>query len=140
MPLAAYTAIFFTVVLLVTTAYFLMGGLPLLVLQHDTPLDQRFIQRFFEVYYRAALFAAAGATLSFALWGRWPFALGAAGIAAVAAVLRRRILPAMADIGARIQARDAAAVARFRRAHALALFANVAQLVVLVWGVTQLSL
>ena len=32
-----YGALFFTVVLLVIIAYFLMGGLPLLVLKHDVP-------------------------------------------------------------------------------------------------------
>lgn len=52
MTAAGVAALFFTVVLLVTTAYFLMGGLPLLVLQHDTPLDGRFIRRFFDIYYK----------------------------------------------------------------------------------------
>ena len=33
MASAIYAALFFTVVLFVTTAYFLMGGLPLLILQ-----------------------------------------------------------------------------------------------------------
>ena len=33
-----YGALFFTVVLLVIIAYFLTGGLPLLVLKHDVPL------------------------------------------------------------------------------------------------------
>ena len=35
-------ALFFTVVLLVMTTYFIMGSIPLLVLKHDTPLDARF--------------------------------------------------------------------------------------------------
>ena len=33
-----FAALGFTVALLVTTAYFLMGGLPLLILKHDTPV------------------------------------------------------------------------------------------------------
>jgi hypothetical protein len=37
-----HTALFFTVVLRVSSAYFLMGGLPLLMLKHDTPVDARF--------------------------------------------------------------------------------------------------
>lgn len=135
-----YAALFFTVVLLVTTAYFLMGGLPLLILSHDTPVDQKFIQRFFEIYYKAALFAAAGATLSYALWGRIFFALGTAAIAALALALRRRVIPAMAHIAAQIQAEDKQAVATFRRVHVTALLINLAQLVALVWGVTRISL
>ena len=47
--LSTYIALFFTVVLLVTTAYFIMGGIPLLILAHDTPLDGRFVRRFFEI-------------------------------------------------------------------------------------------
>ena len=55
---ALYASFFFTVALLVTTAYFLMGGLPLLTLKHDTPLDARFVRGFFNVYYRAAFWAS----------------------------------------------------------------------------------
>ena len=47
-------ALFFTVALLVIIAYFLMGGLPLLVLKHDVPLDARFIRTFFNAYYAAS--------------------------------------------------------------------------------------
>ncbi len=47
MSIALYPALVFTVALLVTTAYFLLGGLPLLVLDHDKPLDARFIRGFF---------------------------------------------------------------------------------------------
>ena len=57
---ALYASFFFTVALLVTTAYFLMGGLPLLTLKHDTPLDARFVRGFFDVYYRAAFWASLG--------------------------------------------------------------------------------
>lgn len=135
-----YAALFFTVVLLVTTAYFIMGGLPLLILNHDTPVDQRFIQRFFEIYYQAALFAAGGATLSYALWGRLAFAGGTALVAAAALWSRRRVIPAMAHLAAQIQAQDTQAVATFRKVHATALVINLLQLVALVWGVTQLRL
>lgn len=71
---ALFPAFFFTVALLVTTAYFLMGGLPLLVLQHDTPVDARFIRGFFNLYYRAVLVTAVGAAASYAWlgWAGWP--------------------------------------------------------------------
>jgi hypothetical protein len=139
MPAAVYPAFFFTVALLFTTAYFLLGGLPLLILKHDVPLDARFIRAFFNVYYKAAFWTAAGAFISFALWGRFGFAAGAAGLAVVVTLLRRSLLPAMQELGARIEANDAEAIRHFRRVHATALLVNVAQLVVLVWGTLQLS-
>lgn len=139
MSFAIYPAFFFTVALLATTAYFLLGGLPLLVLDHDVPLDARFIRSFFNVYYKAAFWTAAGACASYALWGRFGFALGAAALAAMALVLERRLLVAMEQIGLQIAANDGTAIPRFRRVHATALLANLGQLAVLVWGTLQLS-
>ena len=92
MSSALYASFFFTVALLVTTAYFLMGGLPLLTLKHDTPLDARFVRGFFNVYYRAAFWASLGAFVSYALWGRYPFALGVAANACVVSLLRKHLL------------------------------------------------
>lgn len=140
MSSAMYGAIFFTVVLIGTTAYFLMGGLPLLILKHDIALDASFVCGFFNVYYRVAFWAALGACVSYALWERPAFAAGAAGIAVVVTLLRRRLLPAMQQLGTRIEASDSAAVQRFRRAHVAALLVNFAQLVVLIWGLLQLSM
>jgi len=139
MPSAIYPAFIFTVVLLFTTAYFLLGGLPLLILKHDVPLDARFIRAFFNIYYRAAFWAAVGACVSYALWGRFSFALGAAALAALATMLRKRLLPAMEQLGARIEASDDHAIRHFRRVHGAALLINLGQLVVLVWGTLQLS-
>lgn len=140
MVLSGIAALCCTVALLVTTAYFLMGGLPLLILAHDTPVDQRFIRRFFDIYYQGALITATGAALSYLAWGRLAFAAGTAVIAALAIAMRRRLLPLMSQLSERIQARDLPAVAAFRRAHGAALLLNLLQLVALVWGVTQLSL
>lgn len=39
MSIALAAALFFRVALLVATAYFIMGSIPLLVLKHDMPLD-----------------------------------------------------------------------------------------------------
>lgn len=137
---AGYAALFFTVALLVTTAYFLMGGLPLLILRHDTPLDARFIRGFFNIYYRAAFLAATGAAVSYALWGRTPFAMGAAIVVVVIAALRKNLIPAMERLGARIQSSDPRAIESFRKVHSAALLVNLTQLVVLVWGITKISL
>lgn len=139
MPSAVYAAFFFTVALLVTTAYFLMGGLPLLVLKHDVPLDARFVRGFFRVYYQAAFWTALGACVSYALWGRPAFAAGAAALAALALLLGRHLLGAMQRLGEQIEASDAATVRRFRRLHLATLGLNLAQLVLLVWGLIQLS-
>jgi hypothetical protein len=140
MAFAIYPALFFTVALLVTTAYFLMGGLPLLVLDHDTALDARFVRGFFNACYRAAMVTAGGAALSYALWGRFAFAVGALALVALAVLLRRQLLAAMARLGERIQAADAAAIRAFQRVHGMALAANAVQLVLVVWGITRLSL
>lgn len=139
MPFAIYPAFVFTVVLLVTTAYFLLGGLPLLMLAHDEAMDARFVRGFFNVYYKAAFWAAAGACLSYLLWGRLAFAAGAALIAFGVTALRRRLLPTMERLGSAIAAADSAAIQRFRRVHGLALAINTGQLVLLVWGTLQLS-
>jgi len=123
----------------VTTAYFLMGGLPLLVLDHETALDARFIQGFFNLYYKAAFLAAVGAALSFAGLGRPSFAIGATGLAASVVLLRRRLIPVMAELGAQIQSSTPQAVRRFRQVHGLALLVNLLQLVLLVWALTKFS-
>ena len=140
MTLPTAASMFFTVALLVTTAYFLMGGLPLLILAHDTPVDARFIRSFFNVYYKAASLTAGGACLSHALSGRLGFALGAAAIVAITVSLRGRLIPAMAQLGERIQTAEPAAISGFRRVHSTALLINLAQLVALVWSVTKFSL
>lgn len=134
-----YLSLFFTVVLLVTTAYFIMGGIPLLILAHDTPLDGRFVRRFFEIYYSAALVGAIGATLSYAFWGRVFFSLGSGLIAAAVLILRRIIISTMNRLSSSIQAADPGAIARFRKVHAAALLINSVQLLVIVWGVLQIS-
>ena len=138
--LSIYAALFFTVALLVTTTYFILGGLPLLVLDHSTPLDGRFIRRFFEVYCTSAQVAAVGASVSYAFSGYFGFTLGTAAIALVVTGFRRTILPGMEKFAARIAHNEARAVRSFRLTHSAALMINLMQLVVLAWGVLQLSL
>jgi len=136
---ALYASFFFTVALLVTTAYFLMGGLPLLTLKHDTPLDARFVRGFFNVYYRAAFWASLGAFVSYALWGRYPFAIGVAVNACIVSLLRKHLLQAMQQLGAQIEASSDGAIHHFRRVHSAALCVNLVQLVAIVWGLLWLS-
>jgi hypothetical protein len=121
-----------TVALLVTTAYFIMGSVPLLVLKHDTPIDARFVRAFFNVYYRAAFVSAGVTAASFALAGHEAVAAGAAALALIAVGLRRRILPKMDSLGTQIQSADVEAIPGFRRLHVIAILVNIAQLVAIV--------
>ena len=135
-----YAALFFTVALLVTTTYFILGGLPLLILDHSTPVDGRFVRRFFEVYCTAAQVAAIGACISYALAGFFPFMAGTAAIALVVSGFKKTIIPGLQRFADRIQDSDFKAIRAFRLTHATALLINLIQLVVLVWGVLRLPL
>lgn len=59
--------------------------------------------------------------------------------AAAVTLLRRHMLRAMEHLGAQIAAQDARAIAEFRRLHASALLVNLLQVVLIVWGILQLS-
>ena len=139
MTVAVYGAFLFTVALLVATAYFLMGGLPLLILKHDVSLDARFIRGFFNLYYRLAVAFSLLACLSYAAWGKPVFATGAAAIAAMSWALRKVLLRIMEQLGSQIEMGDIAAIARFRRVHGLALLINLVQLVVVVGSMVKLT-
>lgn len=139
MPAAMFAALGFTVALLVTTAYFIMGSIPLLVLKHDTPLDARFVRGFFNLYYVAAFATATATALSLALAGRLGLAAGAAALAVVAVVLRSQVIPKMDALGEQIQSNYMDAIPGFRRAHITAILINIAQLVVIVWSLIAWS-
>jgi len=139
MSAALIAALFFTVALLVVTAYFIMGSVPLLILKHDTPMDSRFVRGFFNTYYRMATFTAGATAVSYAFAGRPAFAVGAAGLASLAVLLRRQIIPKMDALGARIQTEGTDSIPGFRRTHVTAILINVAQLVIIVWSLTTLS-
>lgn len=140
MSAALIAAILFTVALLVITAYFLMGSVPLLILKHDTPLDSHFVRGFFNTYYRAAMFAASATAVSYAFAGRLALAAGAAGLALLATLLRRKVIPRMDSLRSRIEASETSSIAEFRRIHVAAILINLAQLVLIVWSLTTLSL
>ena len=121
-------ALFFTVALLAVTGYFLFGSIPLLILKHDNPIDARFIRTFYITYFRLALVAAVGTSLSYAMAGRPGFALAAAGVAVLTLLLRARLIPRMDQLGIQIQGQDALAIPEFRRIHKSAILINTAQL------------
>jgi hypothetical protein len=140
MSAALIAALFFTVALLVTHGYFLLGSLPLLVLEHDIPMDARFVRGFLDTYYLAAMVTAGATALSCAFAGMPVFSAGAAALALVAFVLRRTVVPGMESLGARIQARETSAITSFRRLHLMAIAANLAQIVLVVWGLIAFSM
>jgi hypothetical protein len=134
MSAAMIAALFFTVALLVTTLYFILGSIPLLVLKHDTPLDARFVRGFFNLYYRAAVVTASATSISYAFAARPALATGAAALALLAVALRKKIIPKMEALGAQIQTNGMEAIPGFRRTHITAIAINVVQLVVIVWS------
>jgi hypothetical protein len=136
MSAAMIAALFFTVALLVTTAYFIMGSIPLLVLKHDTPRDARFVRGFFNIYYVMAVVTASATAISYAFAGRQALAAGAAALALLAIVLRKKIIPKMDALGAQIQSDAMEAVRGFRRTHVTAIAVNVVQLVAIVGSLT----
>jgi hypothetical protein len=140
MPAAMVSALCFTVALFMTTAYFLMGSVPLLILKHDTHIDSRFIRGFYNTYYLAAMFTAAGTSLSYAFAGRSGFAIGAAALAILAAALRAKVLGNMDLLRAQIQADHASAISGFRKTHLTAILINLIQMIIIVWSLTTLSL
>ncbi len=139
MSAALFAALFFTAALLVTTAYFIMGSIPLLVLKHDTPLDARFVRGFFNLYYRAAFVTAAATAVSYVFAGRPGIAAGAAGLALMALALRKKVIPKMDALGAQIQSNYMEAIPGFRKTHLTAIAINIAQLVAIVWSLIALS-
>ena len=136
MSAAMIAALFFTVALLVTTGYFILGSIPLLVLKHDTPLDARFVRAFFNIYYVAAVVTASATAISYAFAGRPGLAAGAAALALIAIVLRKKIIPKMDALGTQIQSNAMDAIPGFRRTHVTAIAINIGQLVVIVWSLT----
>ena len=139
MSIAIYPALVFTVALLVTTAYFLLGGLPLLVLDHDTAVDAKFVRSFFNIYYKVTFITAVGAALSFAALGRPSFAIGAGALAWTSTLLRDRLIPKMDQLGAAIQTDGLPAIGSFRQIHCIALLINLFQLALLVWALLKFS-
>ncbi len=139
MSAAMIAALFFTVALLVTTAYFIMGSIPLLVLRHDTPLDAGFVRGFFNIYYVATLITATATSISYAFAGRPALATGAAALALMAVILRKKVIPTMDSLGAQIQSSGMDAIPGFRKTHLTAILINIVQFAAIVWSLSALS-
>ena len=122
-------ALFFTVVLLAVTTYFLLGSIPLLILKHDNPMDARFIRSFYITYFRLALLAALAAAISFAFAGKPLLSMGAGGMALLTLWMRQHLITQMDYFGAQIRADALVAIPAFRKMHKSAILINATQLV-----------
>jgi len=122
------TAMFFTVLLLISMGFFMMGSLPLLVLKHDTPLDARFIRGLFDVYYKALMIIALLGATCYVLAGRPTMALvvGCVGLLGVAG--RQWFITRMDNLRENMTADDRVSIRGFRRLHIAGMLLNVALL------------
>lgn len=124
------------VAVLFSMTLFMMSSLPLLILKHDTPMDGRFIQAVFNLYYQAVMLTSVVAACSYALIGQPLVGVGLSLVAALAFGLRRWVTARMEFLRARIEAGEAAAIRKFRQLHGAGMAVNVAQLVSIVWSMT----
>jgi hypothetical protein len=136
---ALSAALVCTVALLGVTIYFILGSIPLLILEHDTPKDGQFVRGFFNLYYRAAILTASATALSYVFAGRPIQAIIAAALALLAFVLRRRLIPAMDLLRVEIDLGVTSAITAFRRIHMKAIGINLVQLVLLIASLVNLS-
>jgi hypothetical protein len=128
-----------TIALLLPTVFFMFASPPLLVLKHDTPQDARVIRTLFHIYYTLVVIVAGLGALGQALVGRTAHALAMAGVAVFVLGLRRWIIPRMDVLRGTIPQGDASAVSRFRQLHMAGIVLNMAQLVVVVWGIAPMA-
>lgn len=129
-----FAALICTIPLLFCMGYFLMGSLPLLILNHDTTLDAHFIRGFFRIYYLAVKGTSAFAAAAYVHAGNLVYAAGLAAITLLALILRKFVLPHMHALKTRIENADTVAIAEFRRMHITGMAVNLAQLAALIWG------
>jgi hypothetical protein len=108
--------------------YFLVGGLPLLILKHGDPHDWRLVRGFFDVHYIALMCIAAFGTLSAAFSGRWLLAVAFAVITLVGFTARRVIVSHMDHLRDPLSAADDSAISQFRRLHVTGIGLGVALL------------
>lgn len=128
-----------TVALLLPMVFFMFASPPLLILKHDTPQDARVIRTLFHIYYTLVVLVASVGAMGQAWVGRTTHALAMAGVAAFVFGLRRWIIPRMDALRVTIPQGDAAAVSRFRQLHVAGIALNMAQLVVVVWGIAPMA-
>ncbi len=104
--------------------YFLMGGLPLLILKHDDASDGRLVRGFFDVHYRVLMGISVVGVASALLNDRRLMAATIAVIGVVAFTARRLIVPHMDKLRETMHTADVPAIRTFRRLHMTGLALN----------------
>ena len=135
-----YLSLLFAVSLVVINTYFLLGGLPLLTLKHDSETDATFIGKFFKLSCQLSIVSTIGAIFSFGLWGTWLFVAGSSGIFCMTLFFRTQVLPRMLTQATLIREGDIQATARFRRFHVAILVLLLINIVLLVYALVHLSI
>lgn len=90
-------------------------------------------------YYLAAICTASATAVCFALADRPIFSAGVAALALLATILRRKVIPKMDSLRAQTHVSGTGAAPAFRRIHIAVVLVNLAQLVLIVWGLIALS-
>lgn len=134
-----YLSLLFAVSLVVINTYFLLGGLPLLTLKHDSETDATFIGKFFKLSCQLSIVSTIGAIFSFGLWGKWFFVAGSSWMFCTTLLVRSQMLPRMLTQGNLIREGDFQATAKFRRLHVGILLLLLINLVLLVNALVHLS-
>ncbi|MES2975855.1 MAG: hypothetical protein V4757_19715 [Pseudomonadota bacterium] len=122
------TALFFTVLLLISMGFFMMGSLPLLVLKHDTPLDARFIRGLFDVYYKALMTTATLGAFCYVFAERPTMAVVLGCVAVLGVAGRQWFVTRMDGLRSIMTAGDRASIRSFRQLHIAGMVLNVALL------------
>ncbi len=103
------------VALLGWMAYFIVGGLPLLILKHEHHVDARFVRGFFDVHYLVLVSIAMIGALSSALSERILMALAIGAIGLIGFTARHLLLARMDQLRSSMTALDAMAKKQFRK-------------------------
>lgn len=105
--------------------YFVVGGLPLLVLKYDHPTDARLVRGFFQVHYLVLMSLATVGTLSSAFAGRPLLAMAIAGIALTGFTARQVIVSSMDRLRGTMTVTDTPAKRKFRALHITGIVLNI---------------
>jgi hypothetical protein len=133
-------ALVFTVLLLMSLGFSVLGSTPLLILKHDVAMDSRVVRQVFHYCYRLITVMAVVASLAYAFAGRPLLSAGIGCIAVVAIVMHHWLLTRMDALRATMHEGDTAALSRFRRLHVTGIALNAVQLVAMGFATTQAGL
>lgn len=117
--------------------YFLLGGLPLLILKHDDASDGRLVRGFIDVHYRVLMGISALGVAAALLNDRRLLAATIATIGTIAFTARRFIVPRMDSLRQTMHASDLPSIRRFRRLHVTGLTLNLVLLSCFVFALNR---